>query len=73
MPLENLLYIYPRQMGYSIGLFYTDTFMVIELNKASNVSLFYKILINHDLVKLPETFLFNSLSLSSSSASPSSS
>ena len=59
MPLENVLY--PHQMGYSIGLRYTDTFMGIKLNKltidvtiicftpctASNVSLFYKILIHH--------------------------
>ena len=57
MPLGNVLY--PRRMGYSIGLLYTDAFMAIELNKldiaticfthckASNVSLFYKILIHH--------------------------
>ena len=52
--LEKLMYL--RQMGYSVGLIYTGTFMGIELNtltvdastvcctpcKASNVSLVYK-------------------------------
>ena len=33
MPMENLLY--PRQIGYFIGLLYTDTFMGIELNKVT--------------------------------------
>ena len=70
----NIINIYPRQMGYSIGLLHADALMGFELNKltscemnidatticftlckASNVSLFYKILIHHDLVKLPET------------------
>ncbi len=66
IPLENLLYTYARQMGYSFGLLCTDTFLGIELNKfiidltiicfrPCNVSPFYKLLIRHDLVKLPET------------------
>ena len=62
MPLENVLYTYARQMGYSIGLLCTDTFLGIDVTticfrscKASNVCLFYKLLIHHDLVKLPET------------------
>ena len=34
MPLDNLLY--PRQMGYSIGMLYTDTFMGIVLNNKAH-------------------------------------